>query len=57
MTFTTQGETLIPVDKNGNALANAIVWLDTRAGEEAEFIKNNISIEEFYSVMGRYMPK
>lgn len=33
--LTTQGETMIPVDKGGNALSNALVWLDDRAGKEA----------------------
>lgn len=33
---TTQGETLIPVDRNGNVLHNAVVWLDSRATAEAE---------------------
>lgn len=37
--ITTQGETLIPIDENGEALRNAIVWLDTRAEEEAAFIR------------------
>ena len=36
--ITTQGETLIPVDENGKALRNAIVWLDSRAEEEAAYI-------------------
>lgn len=33
--LTTQGETMIPVDRDGNALSNALVWLDDRAGNEA----------------------
>lgn len=32
---TTQGETLIPVDVDGNPLYKAIVWLDGRAADEA----------------------
>lgn len=52
ITFTTQGETLIPIDKNGKALCPAIVWLDTRAEAEADFIKENISDEEFYKTTG-----
>lgn len=52
ITFTTQGETLIPIDKCGNALCPAIVWLDTRAEEEAKTIKDNISDEEMYKTTG-----
>ncbi len=52
LTFTTQGETLIAIDDEGNALTNAIVWLDSRASSEAEFIQSEISADEFYSVTG-----
>lgn len=52
VTFTTQGETLIPVDKDGSPLCPAIVWLDTRAESEAEFIKEKISREEIYRHTG-----
>ena len=50
--FTTQGETLIPVDKNGNALSPAIVWLDTRAADEAAYIKSRIDRQQMYSTTG-----
>lgn len=49
---TTQGETLIPVDKGGRALRRAIVWLDGRAEEESRDIHEKISIEQFYRKTG-----
>ena len=52
ITCTTQGETLIPVDAQGNVLHNAIVWLDGRAVKEAEFINRGFSIQEIYSITG-----
>lgn len=52
VTFTTQGETLIPIDKDGNALCPAIVWLDSRAGTEADFILKKVSFSEIYSKTG-----
>ncbi len=52
VTFTTQGETLIPVDKSGNALCRAVVWLDTRAEVEAEYIKSHIDSVRFYKKTG-----
>ncbi len=52
LTITTQGETFIPVDKSGNALMNAIVWLDNRASSEAEYIKSKISMDEIYETTG-----
>ncbi|MCK4993270.1 MAG: hypothetical protein KAS29_22380, partial [Bacteroidales bacterium] len=39
VSFASQGETLITVDKNGNPLRNAIVWLDNRSEEEAKTIE------------------
>ncbi len=50
--FTTQGETLIPVDKSGKALSPAIVWLDSRAGVEADHIKSCIDRQKMYSTTG-----
>lgn len=52
ITCTTQGETLIPVDKAGNALHKAVIWLDSRAQEEADEIARHITPEQFYSTTG-----
>lgn len=52
ITCTTQGETLIPVTREGNTLSNAIVWLDGRAVEEAEFINKRFLPKVIYSVTG-----
>ena len=52
VTFTTQGETLIPVDRDGNALCPAIIWLDSRAKEEAEYLKSKITCKQFYEKTG-----
>ena len=50
--FTTQGETLIPMDASGKALTKAIVWLDSRAEEEALFIQKSISASAWYAATG-----
>lgn len=52
ITCTTQGETLIPIDKNGAALHHAIVWLDSRAKRESEQIAALFPKEEFYRKTG-----
>jgi len=39
--FSSQGETLIVVDADGNPLRKAIVWLDNRSVDEAEEIKKH----------------
>ena len=52
ITCATQGETLIPVDENGNALHRAIVWLDARAREEAAEINEAFPPEVFHRKTG-----
>ena len=52
ITIVTQGETMIPVDKNGKALRNAIVWLDARAGKETEYISRKFSNDDVYQKTG-----
>ena len=52
VTCDTQGETFIPVDREGRPLHNAVIWLDSRAGAEAEFIAANIGEDELYSHTG-----
>ncbi len=49
---TTQGETLIPVDSRGKSLCNAVVWLDSRATEEAAYLGQAFSSDVFYPVTG-----
>jgi sugar (pentulose or hexulose) kinase len=47
-----QGETLIPIDQNGNCLHNAIVWIDSRASKEAEFLSQKIGSDTYYRTTG-----
>ncbi len=54
ITFTTQGETFIPVDRDGRPLTPAIVWLDTRADREAEDLRDLIGDDEIYRHTGLY---
>jgi sugar (pentulose or hexulose) kinase len=49
---TSQGETIVPIDKNGNQLRNAIVWIDTRSTKEAEEISMSFNIKEMYRKTG-----
>ena len=52
LSCTTQGETLIPIDAEGQALRNAIVWLDERAGEQAARLCSQFPAERFYRETG-----
>ena len=49
----TQGETLIFLDKEGNPLMNAIVWLDNRAEKEAKEIEAAFGRKRIYEVTGQ----
>ena len=49
----TQGETLIFLDKSGNPLMNAIVWLDNRADKQAEAIEDKFGIKSVYETTGQ----
>ncbi|MBE6563694.1 MAG: hypothetical protein E7655_00215 [Ruminococcaceae bacterium] len=52
LTFTTQGETLIPVDTDLKAIRNAIVWIDARADKQGEAIKKAMPLKTFYARTG-----
>ena len=49
----TQGETLIVLDKDGNPLMNAIIWLDNRAEEQAKKIEEKFGLEKIYNLTGQ----
>ena len=49
---TNQRETIVPVDKDGNSLYNAIVWQDRRSTEECDWIKENIGADKIYNATG-----
>ena len=52
ITITTQGDTLIPVNNRGEALYNAIVWLDNRAVQETAIIRDIVPDMDFYRTTG-----
>ncbi len=53
MGIDTQCETIIVADENGTPLDNAIVWLDNRASQEAEEIKEKFGEEKVYNITGQ----
>ena len=48
-----QGETLIPVDGKGKPLRKAIVWLDSRAQQEAETLDKEFDRGSSYNITGQ----
>lgn len=49
----TQGETIIFLDKDGQPLMNAIVWLDNRADKEAKAIEKHFGLKKIYETTGQ----
>jgi len=49
---TSQRATVIPVDKKGNPLDNAILWQDKRATEETKHLINEYGTEKIYNITG-----
>jgi len=50
--ITNQRETIVPVDKDGNPLHNAIVWQDRRTNKECDFIREHVGIDTIYEKTG-----
>jgi len=53
LSVSSQGLTIVPVDREYKPLRNAINWLDTRASREVDFIRSLISDDEMYSITGK----
>lgn len=53
LAISAQGETLFFLDQEGNLLRNAIVWMDNRAAEEAQALKEQFGDETCYQVTGQ----
>lgn len=51
--FSVQGETLCLLDSDGKPLRNAIVWMDNRAGEQAEKLRAAFGDEKCYEITGQ----
>ncbi len=51
--FSSQGETLIPVDCTGKPLRKAIVWLDNRSVKEANEIKDKFGSQYIMDITGQ----
>lgn len=53
LSISAQGETLIPVDREGKPLRRAIVWLDNRPQEEAEVLRAHFTDEQIHRKTGQ----
>ena len=53
LAISSQGETLICIDKDGKVLRKAIVWMDNRAVDEAKAMKEKFGNELCYKITGQ----
>ncbi len=53
MAISSQGETLICLDRDGKPLRNAIVWLDNRSDAEADILREKFGVQKVYEVTGQ----
>jgi len=54
ISISTQGIAVVPVDKCGRTLANAISWLDTRGGDEAAYLAETVGRDTLYFKTGKF---
>lgn len=52
LSVTNQRETIVPIDKEGNPLHNALVWQDRRTIDQVEFIEKVIGNDKVYETTG-----
>lgn len=52
MALSVQGEAVIPVDRDGHALRNAILGMDTRTGDENEWLVEQFGAQGLFSWTG-----
>ena len=50
--FSSSMHSVLPVDKSGNPLGNAIIWADNRGAKEAELLKKLPQNESIYHATG-----
>lgn len=53
LSISAQGETLVPIDREGKPLRKAIVWMDNRAQEEAEELRDQFTDPVIHRVTGQ----
>lgn len=53
ISISSQGISVVPVDEKCNPMCNAISWLDTRAGAEAEQLKNDFGEDKIREITGK----
>ena len=55
VSISSQGIAIVPIDKDGRTLCNAISWLDTRAEEESDMLRARYGKQYFYDRTGKIL--
>ena len=50
--FSSQRGTFVAIDKDWNCLHDSIVWSDSRAGEETQWLRDNYNSDQYYNLSG-----
>lgn len=53
VSVSSQGITIVPVDGRATPLGNAISWLDVRAAEQAETLRQKIGVADLFELSGK----
>lgn len=53
LAISSQGETFVPIDREGIPLRRAIVWLDNRSESESEIIRNEFGVDTIFKKTGQ----
>lgn len=52
ISVSSQAPAVLPVDRNGNPLHDALIWMDRRSKEEYEIIKDKVGVERIFDITG-----
>lgn len=52
VSVTSQREAFAPLDRKGRVIANAIIWLDQRAGRQEKWIKDKVGVQRVLEITG-----
>jgi xylulokinase len=52
ISVSSQTVTMLPLDKDGNVLRNALIWMDNRSSKELHYIINTLGFDHYVSIIG-----
>ncbi len=50
--ISSQAPTMLPLDKNGNTLFPALIWMDRRSDEQCNYIKKQLGTDTVFNITG-----